>query len=138
MKRPAGITILAVIAIIYGVFNLLLTLLALLGSAFLVSGVGAAAIRYSPGLLAYAAISDGILGILCLAFGIGALQLKGWAWTAGVAVLVLDIVRQVVGVVIQRTGPARIAGASITIVIALLLLWYLLRPGVRAAFRTAA
>ena len=138
MKRPVGITTLAVIAIIYGIFNLLLALLGLLGSALLASRVAAAAIKYSAGTLAYATISDAVLGIVFLAFGIGALRLKGWAWTTGIAALVLELVRQIVGVVIQGFSVGTIARDSITIVIALVLLWYLFRPNVRAAFGTAA
>ena len=138
MKRPVGITILAVIAVIYGIFNLLLALLGLLGSALLASRVAAAAIKYSAGTLAYATISDALLGIVFLAFGIGALRLKGWAWTTGIAALVLELVRQIVGVVIQGFSVGTIVRDSITIVIALVLLWYLFRPNVRAAFGTAA
>jgi len=138
MKRPVGVTILAVIAVIYGIFSLLLALLGLLGSALLASGVAAAAIRYSAGTLAYATISDAVLGILYLAFGIGAFRLKGWAWTTGVAALVLEVVRQIIGVVIQGFSAGTIVRDSISIVIALLLLWYLFRPNVRAAFGTAA
>lgn len=137
MKRPVGITILAVLAVIYGVFSLLLALLGLLGSALLASGVGAASIKYSSGTLVYATISDALLGILYLAFGIGAFRLKGWAWTMGVAVLVLEIVRQIVGVVIQGFSATRIVG-GITVVIAIVLLWYLFRPSVRAAFGRVA
>ncbi|HEY4867957.1 MAG TPA: hypothetical protein VIK45_20865 [Candidatus Dormibacteraeota bacterium] len=138
MKRPTGITILAVIAVIYGIFNLLLALLGLLGSALKASGVAAAAIRYSAGTLAYATISDAVLGILVLAFGIGAFRLKGWAWTTGVAALVLEVVRQIVGIVIQGLSAGTIVRDAITIVIALLLLWYLFRPNVRAAFGATA
>jgi hypothetical protein len=139
MKRPVGVTILAVVGIVYGIFSLLLALLGLLGSALEVSGVAGAAIRYSTGTLIYATISDAVLGILYLTFGIGALQLKGWAWTAGIIALVLDVVRQIVGfVAIQGFTPSRIVGASITIVIAVVLLWYLFRPNVRAAFGRAA
>ncbi len=134
MKRPVGVTILAILAIIYGVFSLLLALLGLLGSALLVSGVGAASIRYSAGTLAYATISDAVLGILYLAFGIGAFSLKRWAWTTGVVALVLDVVRQIVGVVLHGFTASNIVGFILTIVIALVVLWYLLRPTVRAAF----
>ena len=98
MKRPTGVTILAVIAIIYGIFSLLLALLGLLGSALLAANFGNVA--YSAGTLAYATISDAVLGILYLAFGIGAFRLKGWAWTVGIVALVLDVVRQIVGFVI--------------------------------------
>jgi uncharacterized membrane protein len=139
MQRPVGVTILAVIAIIYGIFSLLLALLGLLGEALLASGFGnlasrASASGLSAGLLAYAAIVDAVLGILYLVFGIGAFSLKRWAWTAGVVVLVLDVVRQIVGFVIQGVNTNKIIIASITIVIALVLLGYLFRPNVRAAF----
>ena len=134
MKRPVGVTILAVIAILYGIFSLLLALLGLLGSALLASGVAAAAIKYSAGTLAYATISDAVLGILYLAFGIGAFQLKRWAWTAGVVVLALDVVRQIVGVVLHGFSASNAVGFILTIVIAIVALWYLFRPNVRAAF----
>jgi hypothetical protein len=138
MKRPVGVTILAVIAIIYGIFNLLLALLGQLGSALLASHVAAAAIKYSAGTLAYATISDAVLGILYLAFGIGALRLRGWAWTTGVAALLLEVVKQIAGVVIQGFKAGTIVIDGIIIVIALLLLWYLFRPNVRGAFGKAA
>ena len=138
MQRPVGVTILAVIASIYGIFSLLLALLGLLGSALLASGVAAGAVKYSAGTLVYATISDAVLGILYLAFGLGAFQLKGWAWTTGVVALVLDVVRQIVGVVIQGFSASRIVVPSITSVIALLLLGYLFLPNVRAAFGKAA
>ena len=138
MKRPAGITVLGVVAVIYGIFNLLLALLGLLGSALLASHVAAAAIRYSAGTLAYATISDALLGIVFLVFGIGALQLKGWARTTGIVALVLELVRQIVGVVIQGLSVGALVRDSVTVVIALALLWYLFRPNVRAAFGTTA
>lgn len=136
MKRPVGVTILAVIAIIYGIFSLLLALLGLLGTALLASGAGH--VQYSTGTLIYATISDAVLGILYLAFGIGAFSLKRWAWTTGVVALVLDVIRQIVGVVIHGFSASNAVGFIITIVIAVVVLWYLFRPQVRAAFGRAA
>jgi hypothetical protein len=138
MKRPVGITILAFIAVIYGIFNLLLALLGLLGSALLASGVAAQTIKYSAGILAYATFSDAALGILFLAFGIGAFRLKGWAWITGIVAILLELVRQIVGVGLQGFSAGTAVRDSITIVIALVLLWYLLRPNVRAAFGKVA
>jgi hypothetical protein len=135
MKRPTGVTIVAIIAIIYGIFSLLLVFLGLVGIALEASGAAAlagrsVAGRYDVGTLAYAVIWDAVLGILYLVFGIGAFMLKGWAWTVGVVVLVLEVVRNIIGYFISGFSPISI----ITGVIALLLLWYLLRPNVRAAF----
>ncbi len=125
--------ILAIIGIVYGIFTLLVALLGLVGSALLAAGLNST-IKYSAATLAYATVSDVILGVLYLAFGIGALRLKSWAWTTGVVVLVLDIARQLVGFAIQGVGIGKVVIAVITIVIALALLWYLFRPHVRAAF----
>ena len=138
MKRPTGITVIAVVAVIYGIFNLLLALLGLLGSALKASGIAGAAVKYSAATLIYATISDAILGILLLVFGIGALRLKGWAWTIGVAALVLDIVRQIVGLVMQGISAGALVRDGITIALALFLIWYLFRPNVRGAFGAAA
>ncbi len=135
MKRPTGVTVLAVIAIIYGIFNLLIALLGLVGIALQASGVATAATKqYDAGTLVYAATWDAVLGILYLVFGIGALRLKSWAWTTGVVVLALELVRNIAGYFISGIGIL----AIITSVIALLLLWYLFRPDVRAAFGKAA
>jgi hypothetical protein len=136
MKRPVGVTILAVITTIYGVFSLLLALLGVFGSLLKASGV--APVAYSAGTLAYATISDAVLGAVYLAFGLGAFRLKGWAWTLGVVALALDVVRSLGSVIIQGFSVSKITIPSITIVIALLLLWYLFRPNVRAAFRQTA
>ncbi len=138
MKRPVGVTIIAVIAIIYGIFSLFLALLALLGQAILASGLAHRAVSYSAGTLAYAMITDAVLGILYLAFGIGAFQLKRWAWATGVGALVLDVVRQIVGIIIHGFSASNAVGFIITIVVAVVVLGYLFRPHVRAAFGRAA
>src|SRR5579883_2966220 len=124
MKRPVGVTIIAVLAIIYGVFSLLLALLGLLGSAILASGIAPTSIRYSAGTLVYATISDAILGVLYVVFGIGSFPLKGWAWTTGVVALALDIIRTIIGFFTQGLGVGRIVVGAITIVILLVVLWY--------------
>jgi hypothetical protein len=109
-------------------------LLALIGIGLGASRVAAVATRYAAGTLAYAAVSDAVLGIVFLAFGLGTLRRQGWAWTAGVAALVLEVVRNVIGFFISGLGPF----AIITSVLALLLLVYLFLPNVRAAFPKAA
>jgi uncharacterized membrane protein len=137
MKRPVAVTIVAVIASVYGIFNLLLTFLGLVGIGLKASGVAALTARANSldsGTLAYAAVWDVVLGLVFLAFGIGTLRRQGWAWTAGVAALVLEVVRNVIGFFISGLGPF----AIITSVLALLLLVYLFLPNVRAAFRESA
>ena len=136
MKRPTGVTILAVIAIIYGVISLLVSLLGILGLVLIASGVTRVATTYGgTGNLTYAVIGDVILGTLYLVFGIGALRLKRWAWTTGVVALVLDALRQIVGVaIVQGFSASKLVAVILTVVVAAVALWYLFRPNVRVAF----
>ncbi len=84
MQRPTGITILAILAIIAGIFGLLAgladfglgSLRVLGGSATLRPGVA------GIGLVTIVGAFFVLIGaVLSLAFGIGALNLSGWAWT---------------------------------------------------------
>lgn len=139
MKRPVGVTILAVIAIIYGAFSLLVALLGVAGIAIDLSGALNRSTGYNVPTLVYAVIGDVILGVLYLIFGIGSLQLKGWAWTTGVVALALDVLRQLVGLfILQGFSVSKLVVAIITVVVAALVIWYLFRPNVRAAFGKSA
>jgi len=131
MTRPVGITVLAIVALVWGIFHLLLTLLGLAGLGLAASGVAS---QYSTGTLVYASVSDFVLGALFLAFGIGALRLRGWAWTTGVVALGLTVVAEIVSFVHGRDVLLGI----VTVVASLLALWYLLRANVRLAFGRAA
>jgi hypothetical protein len=135
MQRPVGLTIIAILAIILGIFDLLLAFLGLVGIGLKSSGLSSTAVSYSVGTLVYAIISDAILGALALAFGIGAFRLKRWALATGVVTIALNIVRDIVSVVVQGFGTLSVIRAIITIIIALAILWYLLRPHVRAALQ---
>src|SRR6266571_5215096 len=108
-KRPTGVTILGVLAIL-GALGGLLSGVALIGLGLLLGTlVTDAAIANSgyPGLssLGVGTISalllalGGvvlILGILYLAVGIGFFSGKGWAWTLGIIVSVVGIILDVV------------------------------------------
>src|SRR6266567_1197825 len=69
-RRPTGVTILGVLAILGGI-------------ALLVAGVAAIAL----GL---------VLGILYFAVGIGYFGGKGWAWTVGIIVTAISIVLDII------------------------------------------
>jgi uncharacterized membrane protein (DUF2068 family) len=74
-----------------------------------------------------------VLGILFLVSGIGFFQGKGWAWLLGVLVAVLSVIRNVVEAV---------SGVIITavpgIVLALVVIYYLTTPAVKAYFGRGA
>jgi hypothetical protein len=138
VKRPLGVTILAILAIIGGILSLLGALLGLVGTSLAASGAlaGNGVAAPTTAVLAYSTASAVIFGVLYLAFGIGAFMLKGWAWTAGVIALALNIVGDLVSPFITGSGftGGAIVGAVIGILISLALLYYLFRPNVRTAF----
>ena len=144
-SRPTGVTILAVLAIL-GALALLFSGAVLIGlGLFLGTLATSAAISNAiatsgyPGLaslgvgtisallIALGAIVL-ILGILYLFVGFGFFSGKPWAWTLGIIVSVVDIVLDIVQIVLG--GYSSILG----LVIGLLIIYYLMRPHVKAYF----
>jgi hypothetical protein len=136
-QRPMGITILAVLGIIGGVFGLL-------GGCGLV-GLGAftGALGVGAGVSELGALAGltGIWGILLLAlaiveiaFGIGAWTLKPWAWTLGLIVVGVGIIFALVDLVAFRQG---FFGVLIRLVIYGVIAYYLMTPEVKKAFGRA-
>ena len=121
--RPTGITILAVLAAIGGVFGLL----GGFGVLF-VGGVVASGAVMVLGLcaLAYAG--------LLLAFAFGAWTLKPWAWALGVAVAIFGIVVSVLQIVL---GGSSIFSQVISVLIDGAILYYLNQPTIKALFGRA-
>jgi hypothetical protein len=121
--RPTGITILAVLAAIGGVFGLL----GGFGVLF-VGGVVSSPAVVVLGLcaLAYAA--------LFIAFAYGAWTLKPWAWPLGVAVAIFGIVVAILQVLV---GGSSIFSQIISVAIDGAILYYLNQPGIKALFGRA-
>lgn len=104
-RRPIGVTILAVLAIIFGVLALVLGLLILAGSAVLgVAGAGAFA---GLGFVVGGAIT--LFGLLWIVSGVGLLRLRGWAWWLAMIVGVLYLVSSVLN--------TEFVGAAISLII---------------------
>lgn len=126
-QRPTGITILAVLAIIGG-------LLGLCGSAALfgLSGLGAVAGDLSSGATG---VLFGVIGlissVLYLAFGFGAWSLRPWAWMLGIVGAGFSVLSNVLSLL---TGNATILSVLLSLVISGVILWYLFRPEIKAAF----
>lgn len=123
-QRPTGITILAILAALGGIFGVLggLTLLGF-GSFFAAAGLGGFAFVF--GLIAL------VIGIAELALAYGAWTLQTWAWQLGVLLQVVSIVWALVEVVL---GYASIQGVIIGIVVSGVIIYYLNTPEVRRAF----
>jgi hypothetical protein len=133
-KRPTGVTVLAILEILGGLAGLVGGA-ALIGVAALVSssnfaalypqlaGIGSVStLLYALGALAL------IFGILGLVLGIGFLGGKGWAWTLGIVVGVLNIVVSIVETAIGFSSNI------IGIIFPIIIIYYLMRPHVKAFF----
>ena len=125
MQRPMGVTILAVLAAIGGVLGVLagLALLALSTTS------NDLAIGALSGLLPILALVTIALSVLELVFAYGAWGLKPWAWMLGI---VLEVVSIVVYILEFRSSTG--TSTIVDIVIAGIIIYYLYRPHVRAAF----
>jgi hypothetical protein len=117
MERPNGVTLLA---LLYGVIG------------FFVVGEGAAIVLISMGLVAEVTTFPAVLGVLtvlgglCLfTFAVGAWKLKPWAWGLGIAIMVVAPILDLAAAGLSAIG---------SFVVAALIVYYLLRPHVRAAF----
>ena len=126
--RPTGITILAILAAISGVFGILGSIALIGGGAFIGAQTGNAALG---GLAAVVGAILLISSILSLLFAWGAWGLQAWAWTLGV---VLQAVSIVLGLFQLINGNF---GAVISIAIAGAITYYLFTPGVQRAFGRA-
>lgn len=137
MKRPTGVTVIAVLAII-GAVILMLGALPFLGFGSLFSFLGSSATVVISGASATIVATLGItlglaalaLAVATLVFGIYALQLKSWAWTLGIVLMVISLVLTV--------GEMFVVGVTVSGVvsglIALAILVYLYTSDVRTAF----
>jgi len=126
IARPTGVTILAVLAAIGGVFGLFGGLLAVTVGGI----VGAAGGGILGGLVGIFGLLLLLLGGVELAFAYGAWTLKPWAWTLGIVAGGLGVTLAVLNVL----GGADIGSQIITVVINGIILYYLFTPQVKAAF----
>ena len=146
-KRPTGVTILALLAIVGGILGIfgslaIVVLGGFIGGASAIPDVqqaaGGADAATQVANAAAAAVGVGVatfvISVIQLIFGLGAWLLKKWAWTIGVLVEGLQILSVIVGWLVSGfTGSS-----LITLAIAAVILWYLFRPNVKAAFGRGA
>jgi hypothetical protein len=125
-RRPTGITILAILELIGGIFGLLggILLIGVGGSGILSSlGYGIAS-----GLIA--ALGGGVVvfSLFALLMGWGMWTGKGWAWIIAVILYILGALANLASLAIG------VYTSIVGLVIAALILWYLWRPHVKAFF----
>ena len=126
MSRPIGVTVVAIVMMVIGVFTLLLGL-----EGADITNFGLKQLAPQGGLYANTVIISGILTLIA-AFGL--FTLARWAWYLAVVVLTIRAVADVFGLVSYGLsgvyGGVSIADAAVTI----FLLWYFFRPHVKSAF----
>jgi hypothetical protein len=134
--RPTGVTILGVLAIIGGILSLCggATLFGVGGLAIATPGVPQEAVGLGAlsGLLGLGSV---LAGILNLVGGIGMLALKNWARILVLIGVIIGLIAAVLSLISAITGGGGSAlNAIISLVINGVILWYLQRPDVKAAF----
>ena len=142
--RPAGVTILAVLAIL-GAIALLIGGVAVIAVGLVIGtyvGSQLTSSLASSGYSQLASLGAGtiaiiltvigavllILGILYLAVGVGFLGGKGWAWTLGLIVSIVSIVIDIVQIAFGAFSNV------LGVVIGIIIVYYLTRPRVKAFF----
>jgi hypothetical protein len=128
MSRPLGVTIVAIYLMVSGVFIVLLGL-----EAAGITHFGLAPL--APGASLYAS-SVIIAGVLSLVAAFGIFTLARWAWYLVVAVLIFRAVADGFGLASWALSSVPGGVSVVDFVITIVLLWYFLRPNVRAAFGT--
>ncbi len=135
-KRPAGVTIVAILAFVLGGVSLLWSLLVLgvagMGSLFggMIGAEGLAAFGALTGLSAFVGVLGGIVQIVV---GFGLLGMYRWAWYLALIGVGLNVVS---GLISMFTGGVwGLICGGLTIILPGIILIYLLFPGVRKAFR---
>lgn len=134
IRRPTGVTIMAILNIIGGIIMLIGGIAAAAVGALLPSLPisesdlsGVPAMFLGAGAIAIGVILI-ILGILSFVVAYGLLKGMGWAWTLTLALSIISIVLNAVSI---ATGNF---GGIVSIIISAIIIYYLYRPHVKAFF----
>lgn len=131
-ERPNGITLLAIVFIALGVLSLIWS-----GLVFGVGGISAMfSSLFGSGSSGTFNVWSGFLGIVAaavqIACGVGLWMLKRWGWYLALIGAGISIVQGLFG--LFSGGVFTFLCVGLGLVIPILILIYLLRPNVRAAF----
>jgi hypothetical protein len=135
MKRPTGITVLAIVYILLGVFSLLWSglvfgvggLTSMFGSLF-----GAENVAAFGGSNAWSGALGIIAAVVQMVVAFGLLAMKKWAWTLALIGVGLTIVQGAAGMI--GGGFFGFMCGGIALIIPIIILFYLLSKGTQKAF----
>jgi len=125
-QRPLGITIIAIILAVGGIFSILVGL-----EALKITNFGLAQVTDAGNVSGWASIISGVLTLLAAG---GLFTLAGWAWMLAVIVLVIRILADLWAAIV--VGPTTSIGIGLlgAALISAIILWYFFRPNVKSAF----
>lgn len=134
MSRPLGVTVMAILSLVSGLWGVLKGLAFLGIGGIVAGGLTAGAHPIAGAMVGIAAVIFGVIALatggLALIFAWGAFGLRPWAWTMGVFTHGLILLFSL----FAAMGPGRLAGRWGTLLLSAAVLYYLTRPEIKAAF----
>ena len=126
MKRPVGVLVIGILAIIGAVLGIL--------GSIAIMGVGGVAAASGAGGVGAGAIALGviylIISILLLIFAIAFLSLRPWAWWGMLVMLGISIIWAIIGMAVNGFNTSSLIGIIIDVIIVA----YLYSKSVKEAF----
>jgi len=145
MGRPVGVTILAILDFIGAAFCLLGGIGMILGGGFIATmlsqGQGSAgAAGIFAGLGAAAGVFIIIIGGVFALVGFGLWKLKGWARIVSIILYAISAVFQLLGILgtLTHFNMFALIWGMFWVAVDAFIIWYLLKPEVKAAFQPPA
>lgn len=141
MGRPTGVTILAILNFIGAALCLLGGIAMILGGGFLATmlsqGQGAGGAGILAGLGAAAGVVIIICGGISALIGFGLWKLKGWARIVSIVLYGISAVLQLLGLLgsLAHFNAFAVIWSVFWIAVDAFVIWYLLKPEVKAAFQ---
>ena len=129
MSRPIGVTVVAIVLMVSGVFVLLL---GLEGAG--ITKFGLAPVAPNNGLYAPTIILSGILSLIA---GFGVFTMARWAWYLAVVVLTFRVIADAIGLASWALSSVPGGVTILDLAVTAVLLWYFFRPHVKAAFNVS-
>ena len=139
MKRPTGITIIAIVYIVLAILSLLWSglVFGVGGLSSLVGGLfGAESVAAFGASTGWAGFVGIITAVVQLAVAFGLLAMKKWAWILALIGVALTVIQGVVG--LFAGGVFGFMCGGLGLIIPVIILIYLLRPSIRSAFDMGA